>query len=124
MARHQIDSVNPTLIIAVDDDAQLVAMEFNNKPGISIVFAGINGAIEPNGYDKAANVTGILERKPLLDVREALVAMRGSSGRPLGQRLFHLGDNSESVLMDTAELSRFHWAPLSLVDSKNVPTFE
>jgi len=124
LARRAIDSVNPTLIIAVDDDAQLVAKAFNDKPGVSIVFAGVNDTIEPYGYHKATNVTGIFERKPLLDIRQALIAMRRGNGAPLGARLIHIGDTSESVLWDTRHINRFDWSPLKLVDSKNVRTFD
>jgi ABC-type uncharacterized transport system substrate-binding protein len=124
LARRAIDSLNPTLIIAVDDDAQLVVKEFNNKPGISIVFAGINGEIEPYGYNKASNVTGILERKSMVDIRQALIAMRTGSGKPLGTRLFQIGDTSNSVLADDQQMRKFDWSPLTLVDSKNARTFD
>jgi ABC-type uncharacterized transport system substrate-binding protein len=123
LARRAIESVNPTLIIAVDDDAQLVAKEFNNDPRIKIVFAGINDTIEQYGYHKANNATGILERKPLSDIRQALIAMR-LKGASAGTRLVHIGDTSQSVLWDTDHIKRFDWSPLKLLESKNIETFD
>jgi ABC-type uncharacterized transport system substrate-binding protein len=126
LARRAIDTWNPDLIIAVDDDAhKYVVKDFANKPGISIVFAGINGEIEPYGYHKARNVTGILERKSLADIRQALQAMRTiDGGKPIGQRLAHLGDRSDSVQEDERALAAYDWSPLTLVASSMVGNFD
>jgi hypothetical protein len=126
LARHAIESWNPTLIIAVDDDAQkYVVMQLANKPGVSIVFAGINGEIEPYGYHKARNVTGILERKSLAELRQAMLAMRTSDdGKPLGRRIAHIGDRSASVRDDEKQLSAFNWSPISLMSSKLAGNFD
>ena len=126
LARRAVDNWNPDVIIAVDDDAQeYVVKEMVNKKGVSIVFAGINGGIEPYGYDKAKNATGILERKPLRDLRAALLAMRSdSNGKPLGNRIIHIGDTSESVALDNIQMRAFDWGPLILVDSILATTFD
>lgn len=77
-ARKAVDNLRPDILIAIDDDAQnLVAKYYVDDPHIHIVFAGINGNIEPYGYDKANNVTGILERKPVAAIKE-MVAFMGS----------------------------------------------
>ena len=76
IARRAIESINPILIIAVDDDAQEVVTYLVNDPQVVIVHAGINGEIQPYGYDKARNTTGILERKPTSDLRDTLSAVR------------------------------------------------
>ena len=119
LAKRAIDAWNPHLIIAVDDDAQkYVVMGLANKPGVSIVFAGINGEIEPYGYHKARNATGILERKSLGDIRQALLAMRTVlGGRPLGRRIAHIGDRSASVLDDEKQIATFAWSPIVLTKS-------
>ena len=126
LARHAIDAWNPNLIIAVDDDAQKdVVMGLANKPGVSIVFAGINGEIEPYGYNNARNVTGILERKSLADIRRALLAMRTVEGdKPIGRRIAHIGDRSASVQDDEKHVAAFAWSPIVLTASKLVGNFD
>ena len=126
LARRAVDNWNSDLIIAMDDDAQeYVVKDFVDKKGVSVVFGGLNGGIEPYGYDKAKNATGILERKPWLDLRIALLAMRSaSSGKPLGNRIMHIGDISGSVALDNMQMRAFDWAPLILVDSVLATTFD
>ncbi len=125
IARRAIESLNPALIIAVDDDAQLYAAQaFAGKPGISIIFAGINGSVQAYGYGKAGNVTGIYERKPLTDLRTALLDMRLAGGVPLGRRVMQLGDRSDSVLTDSNAIEAFEWAPFRIVDSVATGSFD
>jgi len=124
VARRALDTLKPDLVIAVDDDAQeYVVQDLVNDPHIAIVFAGINGAIEPYGYDKAKNVTGILERKPLHDLRDSLAAMR-LRGAPLGRRLLILGDRSGSVLADVVEIEQADWKPFRLAGTRLADNFE
>ena len=125
LARRAIESINPDLIIAVDDDAQQYAVkEYANHPKIRIVFAGINGTVEAYGYRKAANVTGIYERKPIIDLSRALAEMRGRDGEKLGTRIAHIGDLSDSVVQDKKEIDAFNWAPFKLVSSTLVTDFD
>ncbi len=57
-----IDEYKPDLIYATDDAAQeLVAVDYINTK-TPIVFSGVNEDPEKYGYDKAKNVTGVLER--------------------------------------------------------------
>jgi ABC-type uncharacterized transport system substrate-binding protein len=125
LARRAIDSLNPDLIIAIDDDAQAYAAKhYAGKPDIAIIFAGVNGSVESYGYDTVSNVTGIYERKPLLDLRRALSAMRGANGLELGRRILHLGDHSSAVDADVKEIDTFDWAPFRLIGSHQVKTFD
>lgn len=125
LARRAIESINPDLIIAVDDDAQQYAVkEYANHPKIRIIFAGINGSVEAYGYQKAANVTGIYERKPILDLSRALADMRGRDGSSLGTRIAHIGDSSDSVVQDKKEIDAFDWKPFQLVSSTLVTDFD
>ena len=124
-ARQAIEALNPDLIIAVDDDAQAYAAKYYaGRKDIAIIFAGINATVEPYGYRKVDIVTGIYERKPLLDLRRALSAMREPNGAELGRRIMHLGDRSSSVEADTKEIESFDWAPFSLVGSRKIDTFD
>lgn len=125
LARRAIDAFNPRVIIAVDDDAHAYAVKaFAGNPKVAIIFAGINGTVEPYGYDKANNATGIYERKPLLNLRRALSEMRGPNGSELGHRIMHLGDQSAAVLIDVKEIDNFDWAPFRITESLLVNTFD
>lgn len=125
LALRQIKLFRPNVIIAVDDDAQQYAvMKYANNPKVSIVFAGINGSAEQYGYNHASNVTGIYERKPLRSLRDALVVMRQKDGRPLGRRIAHIGDESDSVIEDSKQIDSMDWSPFRLASSKRVVTFD
>jgi len=126
LARRIIDDWKPSLIIAVDDDAHRYAVKlYANHPTIKIVFAGINGEIAPYGYDKATNVTGILERKQWSAVKSLLdeaVRPRVPADRPV--RIAYVGDTSGSVKEDTHFLEAFDWKPFVLHRSRLVKTFD
>lgn len=126
LARRIIDDWAPSLIIAVDDDAHRYAVKlYANHPTIKIVFAGINGDIAPYGYDKATNVTGILERKQWGAVKSLLdeaVRPRVPADRPV--RIAYVGDTSGSVKEDTHFLEAFDWKPFVLHRSRLVKTFD
>lgn len=114
-ARAVIAAEHPDVIIAIDDDAQQYAARyFRNDPHIKIVFAGVNRTAGDYGYDRANNVTGILERLPVTAMQEALASSgsAGASGHPL--RLAFLGDQSETVDGDAAQLQHFDWRPMQL----------
>ena len=126
LARRIIDDWRPDILIAVDDDAQRYAAKFYiNDPRMKIVFAGINGKIEPYGYDKANNVTGILERKQWRGVKNLImesVRPRVPAERPV--KIAYIGDQSGSVKEDTRFLEQFDWKPFILHRSKLVKTFD
>lgn len=119
-ARRIIDEWKPELVIAVDDDAQQYAAKYYvNRPDIRIVFAGVNGSIEPYGYDKARNVTGVLERPPVQALRDALLLASGS--RP--PRIVEISDDSESVRRDHEFMNKADWAPAIRTGSELVGTW-
>ena len=126
LSRRIIGEWQPDVVIAVDDDAQRYAARyFVNHPKIKIVFAGINGHIEPYGYGEAANVTGILERKQWRGVKHLItesVRPRVPAERPV--RIAYLGDTSGSVQEDTKFLEEFDWKPHVLHRYKLVKTFD
>jgi len=125
MALRAINALKPQLIIAIDDDAQAYAVkEFAGNPEVAIIFAGINGSVEPYGYDKVSNATGIYERKPFDDLRRALLEMRTKEDAEMGRRILQLGDESDSVRTDVKEIAAFDWAPFEVTDSTLVSTFD
>lgn len=126
LARNTIDNWKPDLIIAGDDDAQEYAAKYYaDDPQVRIVFLGINGQIEAYGYDKLRRkVTGILERKQLNGVRQLLLDYGRRNGITKTLRLVHIGDSSHSVAQDDEFIRNFDWAPIKLVDTRLVSTFD
>lgn len=123
-AQRAIEQWQPHVVIAVDDDAQeQAAKHFVNHPRINIVFAGVNGHSEPYGYPGAANVTGILERKQLLAVREVTQVIAASRKLAGPIRILHIGDGSGSVKEDAQFMDHFDWAPIQFVGSRLAQTF-
>lgn len=124
-ARHAIDQLQPDVVIALDDDAQkYVSRYYLNDPKIKLVFAGVNNDVHDYGFDKANNVTGILERLPLQALNETLQLTKplNQLGHPI--RLAYLGDKSESVSGDAAQVEHFNWAPLQLTGVYRVDTWD
>ena len=124
LALRAVRAWKPDVIIAVDDDAQrLVARHFVDTPGISIVYAGVNGGVAKYGYDHADNVTGISERFPLPAIRGALLAAVANGSLPAKARMYYLGDRSNSVSADTVFVRHFAWSPVRLAVVRQVATF-
>ncbi len=120
-----IDSWQPTVVIAVDDDAQEYAMKsFVNRPDIKIVFSGVSDSLAHYGYDQANNVTGILERKPYGALKEALLLIAATRSRPGPVRVMFVGDTSESVRNDEKDFRKFDWGPIEVLDSHLPKTFD
>lgn len=62
-ARELVEAWHPDLIYTTDDDAQdLVTRHYLNTP-IKLVFSGVNKAPVTYGFDKADNVTGVIEHE-------------------------------------------------------------
>ncbi len=120
-ARRMIDRWKPHVIIAVDDNAQqYVARHYGNRPEIGIVFCGVNAEPGAYGYDKASNITGILERIPIGSVREGLQA----AFYPERKRIFHIADASETSEYISEELGTYNWEPFPFGKSVLCRTFE
>jgi len=124
-ARQSIDRWKPDVIIAVDDDAQeFVTRHYVNHPDIRVVFAGVNGGVEPYGYVGAGNVTGILERKDLPALKQALLALQWQRPATGPLRVVHIGDTSSSVEHDDHHMREFDWRPLVSLPSRKSGTFD
>ena len=119
IARRAIDKADPHVLIAVDDFAQsLAAKYYVNEPGIQIVFAGVNGSVEPYGYIGAENVTGIFERKQLKPIKETVLALEASKEKLAGMendrppKLIYLMDPSTSIKRGKPFIDNYDWAPV------------
>lgn len=126
IARKVIDFVKPDVLLAVDDDAQEFAAQFyKDVPGIKIVYAGVNALPERYGYDKAKNVTGILERIPIKGVKDAILLLTKEKGMKGPIRVAHVSDNSLVVQFDDHNMhTSKDWAPLNFIPSFLVENFD
>jgi ABC-type uncharacterized transport system substrate-binding protein len=119
VALRAIDRFDPDVLIAVDDLAQgLAARHYVDQPGMSIVFAGVNGRAEHYGYDKATNVTGIFERKPLKAVKELIQTLEEGKVKPnTSPGILYLMDPSPSMAQDRELVEDFEWGSIRFIDS-------
>jgi ABC-type uncharacterized transport system substrate-binding protein len=119
--RNMIDSWQPDIIIAIDDNAQqYVARYYVNHPKIKIVFTGLNKTEKDYGYDQATNVTGMLERINYQAVKDILLQVLPPDRR----RVLHVSDVSNTSEGIHNEIVAFDWAPLQLLDSIQTATFD
>ncbi len=123
-ARDAIDRIGPDVLLAIDDSAQLLAARFYvDHPSLRIVFAGLNGGVEEYGYDKAANVTGILERKPAKALKELLLALARDKGIARPSTLY-LADTTHSAALDGQHLAGFDWGEVNYRPARFVSDFQ
>lgn len=123
-ARRMIDEMQPDVIVAVDDDAQnYVSRHYLDHPHIRIVFAGVNNPPGDYGFDRARNVSGILERLPLDALKETLLIAAQRGGLPMPLRIRFIGDRSETVLGDEKTFSGHDWTPFIVQPSRLVDTW-
>jgi len=122
--RNVIENLEPDVLIAVDDDAQkLAAKYFVDHPRIKIVFVGVNGSVEPYGYDKAGNVTGIYERKPVKALSEMMQTIAASTGLRGAPRATFISDKSHSADRDHNYMQTESWDPVIYNGHKSFDTF-
>lgn len=120
-----VNNWHPAVVIAVDDDAQKFAMQFLiNRTDVQVVFAGVNNSTTDYGYDKAINVTGILERLPLTALKETLLEIAERLNIKYPPRVLFLGDKSATVRGDEEFFSTFDWKPLRRMQSRLVETYD
>lgn len=130
IALQMVKDWSPDIVMLFDDPAQkLVGTRLLNHPHIRIVYGGVNGRPEDYGYDKAPNVTGVLERKPLAALRDALVFIARARGFNLDDkaaarpRLLWLTDSSDSASADFSDVDHFDWEPLEWLPPRRVDNF-
>jgi hypothetical protein len=111
-ARDVIEQWQPNVIVTVADNAQqLVGRRYANDKRFSIVYSGMFATPAEYGYDRATNVTGILERWPLDVIRQGLedIFVRGNPEQVGPLRVRHIGDASETVSFLEGQIGAFNW---------------
>lgn len=88
----------------------------------AIFFAGVNGELADYGYDRATNVSGVLEHKDLTALASVLKQVN-SAAHPPAVAVQLLNDRSSTAVAEAQQYSGQHWAPLRWLDPINVDTF-
>jgi len=118
-ARRVIATWDPDVIIPVDDNAQeFVGKYYINKKRPYIVFAGVNGTVEQYGYDKATNVTGILERTPIDSIVEVM-----KHCFPNSRKFIHISDSSVTSQNIHKEYHHKDWSPFVCIKALMIDDF-
>ncbi|MGH8477624.1 MAG: ABC transporter substrate-binding protein [Methylococcales bacterium] len=126
-ARDVIEQWQPNVILTVADNAQqLVGRNYVNDPRFDIVYSGVFANPSEYGYDRASNVTGILERWPLDVIRQGIteIFVKGDSNRTTPIRVCHIGDASETVSFLCRQIADFDWGQDIRVESIQARTFK
>lgn len=112
---------NPDILITVDDDAQkYVATHFLDDPKIKIVYTGVNAFPKDYGFDKANNVTGILERLPFEAFKEVFLQILPKNKH----KVMHIADSSSTSVFIQHEVEAYNWSPLILTETILCDTLE
>lgn len=127
VARRVLEQYEPDIVIAVDDYAQkLVVRHYVDRKDLSIVFAGINNSHAAYGYDKARNVTGILERIPVRGLAEALVEIGAANGggTDASPRVLFLADPSLTGQHNAEYLAAADWGAVRYQGVRAAPDYQ
>lgn len=125
LIRRMITHLQPSVIIAIDDDAQdFVAKFYVDDPNIAIVFCGVNADLDAYGYKASKNVTGILERVPFSAIKSSLKYLVKPGTDIENIKLINIGDESGTVRLDEKQILAYDWDPVNLIDSILVDTFD
>lgn len=126
IGRRVVDYLKPDIVLASDDDAQEYVMSYyKNRADIQIVFIGVNAKPEQYGYQNANNVTGVLERAPYEAVKNVVEIIAKQHHLTPPYRVLHISDQSIIVQYDDINMHEYpHWAPVQLLKSTLVSTFD
>ncbi|MDJ0508902.1 MAG: hypothetical protein QNJ64_06580 [Crocosphaera sp.] len=123
-ARELIKRWKPNIIIACDDNAQiLVGKYLVNNPKVKIIFTGVQGDYENYGYNHANNVTGITEKVPPQAIKETLEIINQSLGKNY-QKVAFLTHNTTHSSFVVEHMKSFDWQPFELVSAGQYTTFK
>lgn len=107
-----IKQFDPDILIIFDTSAQkMIGTELAKKNKYKIVLAGVTDSDDLEKFEKAKNVTGVLEKIPVKAIREVLALML-----PGKHRVVYLSDNSLSAKQLQKEVIAQDWGRFELVN--------
>jgi ABC-type uncharacterized transport system substrate-binding protein len=122
--KHDIDRAiadfRPRILISMDDEARAyIAREYGGRNDVNIIFGGVDETIDSQPFFEQKNVTGILEKLPLLATQELLKYL---SNKPL--TLMIIGDASVSAQAEAKQIIRYDWGENKLLSSIQIKDFQ
>jgi hypothetical protein len=120
----QEPSAQPALARCERNGAPLFKAEASaaaNAP-MAIFYAGVNAGVAQYGYDRASNVTGVLEHKNLAALAAVLKKVNDAAATP-AVAVQLLSDHSATALAENERYGSPHWAPLRWLAPANVASF-
>lgn len=121
--RALIKQWKPNVIIATDDNAQILAGQyFVDNPKIKIVFTGVQGDLAEYNYASADNVTGITESVPPRAIKETLNELNRSLGSDL-KRIFFVTHSTSHSRFVVENMQNFYWGDYEMVSAAEYKTF-
>lgn len=122
--RALIKQWKPNVIIATDDNAQILAGKFFvDDPKIKIIFTGIQGDLSEYNYASANNVTGITESVPPRAIKEVLTEINRSLGADL-KRIFFVTHSTSHSRFVVEKMQDFYWGDYEMVSAAEYKTFD
>ena len=119
-AQEMIESWQPDLVYVSDDDATRYVIQPHINHAIPMVFSGVNKSPEDYGFDKAKNVTGILEREHFVETMHLLQSIA-----PGIRRLAIISDDGPQFvpMLQRVEENKARVPGLSIVSTDIVKTY-
>lgn len=118
-ARRAIGRVDPAVLIAVDDEANLlVAREYVGRAEPRILYVSLDQPPADYGYDGASNVSGISERLPFAAIKDAVTALTPGGAASLSI----IGVDSVTGRAEMAQAQALDWGPLRVDAAEVVST--
>lgn len=107
-AHRAVEAFEPDVVVVFDDiAARLATPSLLNRPGVQVVFAGIDAESAVYGFETARNTTGMLERLPVAALHEALTQL----GRGRALTMACLGDARDLAQLEAQQLAAYDWSP-------------
>lgn len=118
-ARRAVDRVDPDVLIAVDDEANmLVARDYVGRQSPRILYISLDRDPAEYGYLGAPNVSGIAERLPFAAVKDAVGAI--FPGRTVTASV--IGVDTVTGQAEMTQARGFDWGDVRITDTTLVST--
>lgn len=119
-AMRAVETFEPQVLVVFDDlAAELVTPTLLNRPGMRIVFAGMDAPLADHGFDRSTNTTGILERVPLVALHESM----NDLGRGKALTIGCLGDARGVSIAEARQMAQYNWSPHTFLPCRQAETF-
>ena len=110
-ARRAVGRIDPAVLIAVDDEANLlVARDYVGRAEPRILYVSLDRPPADYGYVGAPNVSGIAERLPFQAVKEAITALNPG----VTPSVSIIGVDNVTGRAEMAQAQAFDWGPVTV----------